>query len=173
VYSCYSVLWGNMGQTRPRRNLTYPKTHNTAANLCEQITATVFGILNEPQKRPMWRPCPSAPLAFSLLPSISDQTVCRRFTNSVLWCSLREVVQTFMTSGQWRLYFSRDVNEFLSVLTTFIIHMGEIRNNGYAHNTVQELWILEKSAQERLYFSYERKWNYSLRVPYKRTIFWK
>lgn len=104
----------------------------------------------------MWRPCPSAPPPFSLLSSISDQTVCRRFTNSVLWCSLRVVVQTFMTSAQWRRYFSRDVNAFLSVLSTFIIHLGEIRNNGYAHNTAQELWVLEKSAQERSCFSYER-----------------
>jgi len=31
--------------------------------------------------------------------------------------------------------------------------MGEIRNNGYAHNTVQELWVLEKSAQKDPCFS--------------------
>jgi hypothetical protein len=41
---------------------------------------------------------------------------------------LREVVQTFKTSAQSRLYFSRDVNEFLSVLSTFVIHLGEIRS---------------------------------------------
>jgi hypothetical protein len=95
---------------------------------------------------------PVRPSAFILLPSISEQTVCRRFTNSVLWCSLREVLQTFMTLAQRKVYFSRDVNVFLSVVSTFIIHLGEIGNSGYAHNTAQKLWILEKSAQERSYF---------------------
>jgi hypothetical protein len=60
----------------------------------------------------MWRTCPSAPLLFSLLPSISDQTVCWRFSDSVLWCSLTEFVHYSWhrrnegpTLGMWINFF--------------------------------------------------------------------
>lgn len=45
----------------------------------------------------------------------------------------------------------RNINEFLSLLCTFICHLGEIRHKRAAHYDVELLWVLRKSSRRKLY----------------------
>ena len=64
----------------------------------------------------------------------------------------------FVKIGDVELMFLLgELNKFLSVFPPLFFDLGDIREQGYAFNSIQDFWASRKSAEGSSCFSYCRK----------------